>query len=241
MIKIANGAYTYGTQTGFHDVNINVNRGDAVCIMCQNVSGNSTLLKTIVGLFSLENGKYTFNDQTIDKKFLKDSTKTGPFYQKFGFVFQNSDIQLFNTSVTDEIAFGPQHLGLPQHEIDQRVNDCLKLLKIERLRDRVPYHLSGGEQKLVAIASVLAMNPDIVILDEPFNGLSPKYRELITQIVNQLHHAGKTIIISSHHFNQIRSLVDRVYVFSEDHTITREITADQLEEMPRFIDYLDNL
>ena len=80
------------------------------------------------------------------------------------------------------------------------------------------------------------MNPDIVILDEPFNGLSPKYRALITQIVNQLHHAGKTIIISSHHFNQIRSLVDRVYVFSEDHTITREITADQLEEMPRFIE-----
>ena len=130
MIKIANGAYTYGTQTGLHDVNINVNRGDAVCIMGPNGSGKSTLLKTIVGLFSLENGKYTFNDQTIDKKFLKDSTKTGPFYQKFGFVFQNSDIQLFNTSVTDEIAFGPQHLGLPQHEIDQRVNDCLKLLKM---------------------------------------------------------------------------------------------------------------
>lgn len=92
MIKIANGAYTYGTQTGFHDVNINVNRGDAVCIMGPNGSGKSTLLKTIVGLFSLENGKYTFNDQTIDKKFLKDSTKTGPFYQKFGFVFQNSDM-----------------------------------------------------------------------------------------------------------------------------------------------------
>lgn len=195
MIKIANGAYTYGTQTGFHDVNINVNRGDAVCIMGPNGSGKSTLLKTIVGLFSLENGKYTFNDQTIDKKFLKDSTKTGPFYQKFGFVFQNSDIQLFNTSVTDEIAFGSQSFRAScSMKLNQRVNDCLKLLKIERLRDRVPYHLSGGEQKLVAIASVLAMNPDIVILDEPFNGLSPKYRALITQIVNQLHHAEKQLL-----------------------------------------------
>lgn len=241
MIKITNGAYTYGSQTGFHDVNLQIQSGEAVCIMGPNGSGKSTLLKTIVGLFSLEKGKYVFNNQQIDKTFLSDSDNTGPFYQQFGFVFQNSDVQLFNTSVNDELAFGPEHLGLSKEDVQQRVNDCLKLLKIERLRDRVPYHLSGGEQKLVAIASVLTMNPDIIILDEPFNGLSPKYRALITQIVNQLHHAGKTIIISSHHFNQIRSLVDRVYVFSEDHTITREITADQLEEIPRFIDYLDNL
>lgn len=241
MIKIKNGAYTYGAQTGFHDVNLEVKRGESVCIMGPNGSGKSTLLKTIVGLFALENGQYTFNDRQIDQRFLKDSANTGPFYQKFGFVFQNSDIQLFNTSVTEELAFGPEHLGLPDADVKKRVDDCLKLLKIERLRDRVPYHLSGGEQKLVAIASVLTMNPEIIILDEPFNGLSPKYRTLIAQIINQLHAAGKTIIISSHHFNQIRSLVDRVYVFSEDHTITREITAEQLAEMPQFIDYLDNL
>lgn len=241
MIKISNGAYTYGSQTGFHDVNLEINRGEAVCIMGPNGSGKTTLLKTIVGLFSLENGKYTFDGQEIDQKFLKDSTKIGPFYQKFGFVFQNSDIQLFNTSVADEIAFGPKHLGLSTAEIEQRVEDCLKLLRIERLRDRVPYHLSGGEQKLVAIASVLTMNPEIIILDEPYNGLSPKYRNLITQVIDQLHQAGKTIIISSHHFNQIRSMVDRIYVFSEEHTINREISTAELEKMPSFVDYLDNL
>ena len=241
MIENKSGVYTYGSQTGFHDVNITIDRGESVCIMGPNGSGKSTLLKTIVGLFGLENGRYQFNGQEINHQFLKDSTKTGPFYQKFGFVFQNSDIQLFNTSVADEIAFGPKHLGLSTAEISRRVDDCLKLLKIERLRDRVPYHLSGGEQKLVAIASVLTMNPEIIILDEPFNGLSPKYRNLIAQLIQQLHQAGKTIIISSHHFNQIRSLVDRIYVFSEDHTITREITTDELEKMPSFVDYLDNL
>lgn len=241
MIKMVNASYTYGVQTGFHDVNLEINKGEAVCIMGPNGSGKSTLLKAIVGLFSLESGKYTFEGENIDKNFLKDSKKIGPFYQKFGFVFQNSDVQLFNTSVAEEVAFGPKHLGLSKDEVEQRVNDCLKLLKIERLRDRVPYHLSGGEQKLVAIASVLSMNPDIIILDEPFNGLSPKYRTLIMQIINQLHDAGKTIIISSHHFNQIRSLVDRMYIFSEDHTIVRNISTDKLEDMPQFNDYLDNL
>ncbi|TSO25917.1 ABC transporter ATP-binding protein [Lactobacillus sp. LL6] len=241
MIKINGGTYTYGVHTGFHDINLEIGKGDAVCIMGPNGSGKSTLLKTIVGLYALEDGSYTFNGQVIDKRFLKDSTKTGPFYQKFGFVFQNSEVQLFNTSVAEEIAFGPLHLGLTQEEVDKRVNDCLKLLKIERLKDRVPYHLSGGEQKLVAIASVLSMNPDIIILDEPFNGLSPKYRTLINQIIHQLHQSGKTLIISSHHFNQIRSIVDRVYVFSEDHTICRELSSQQLTDMPQFIDYLDNL
>ncbi len=143
--------------------------------------------------------------------------------------------------MADEVAFGPQHLGLTDQAVQQRVTDCLRLLRIERLRNRVPYHLSGGEQKLVAIASVLTMNPQVIILDEPFNGLSPKYRTLISRVIHQLHEAGKTIIISSHHFNQIRSLVNRIYVFSANHTITKEITSKELAGMPSFIGYLDNL
>ena len=144
-------------------------------------------------------------------------------------------------NVYDEIAFGLRNLGLDVTTVEQRTMDCLHLLKIERLKDRVPYHLSGGEQKLVAIASVLVMNPNIIILDEPFNGLSPKYRNLITKIINQLRLAGKTIIISSHHLNQVRNLVDKLYFFSEDHTIEKEVTVDKLESVPNFNEYLDSL
>lgn len=241
MIKISKGGYHYNGKIGIHDINLTINQGDAVCIMGPNGAGKSTLLKVMVGLYSLESGTYLFNGTKIDQAFLKDRKKIGKFYQQFGFVFQNSEIQLFNMSVYDEIAFGPRNLGLDPATVEQRTMDCLRLLKIEQLRDRVPYHLSGGEQKLVAIASVLAMNPNVIILDEPFNGLSPKYRNLITQIINQLRAAGKTIIISSHHFNQVRDLVDKLFFFSEDHTITREVAIDELDSLPNYIEYLDNL
>lgn len=132
-------------------------------------------------------------------------------------------------------------MGLRPEEIKKRTDDCLRLLQIERLKERVPYHLSGGEQKLVVIASVLAMNPNIIILDEPFNGLSPKYRTLIARIIKQLHEAGKTIIISSHHFNQVRDLVDKIYLFSEEHTIKQKVAISKLESLPSFVEYLDNL
>ncbi len=241
MISIETGSYHYNNQIGIHDINLEIDKGDAVCIMGPNGSGKSTLLKVLVGLYALDSGKYTFNGEKINAAFLKDQDKIGKFYQQFGFVFQNSEIQLFNMSVYDEVAFGPKNLGLPPEEIKKRTDDCLKLLQIERLKERVPYHLSGGEQKLVAIASVLAMNPNIIILDEPFNGLSPKYRTLITKIIKQLHEAGKTIIISSHHFNQVRDLVDKIYLFSEEHTIKQKVAIAELESLPRFVEYLDNL
>lgn len=85
------------------------------------------------------------------------------------------------------------------------------------------------------------MNPNIIILDEPFNGLSPKYRTLIARIIKQLHEAGKTIIISSHHFNQVRDLVDKIYLFSEEHTIKQKVAISKLESLPSFVEYLDNL
>lgn len=92
-------------------------------------------------------------------------------------MFQDSDVQLFNMTVEDEIAFGPRHLGLTEKEVMTRVDDMLKLMEIEKLRNRVPYQISGGEKKLVAIASVLAMNPSVIVFDEPFNGLSPRHRK----------------------------------------------------------------
>lgn len=241
MIKISKGGYHYNGKIGIHDINLTINQGEAICIMGPNGAGKSTLLKIIVGLYPLESGKYCFNGVNIDQEFLKDQKKVGKFYQQFGFVFQNCEIQLFNMNVYDEIAFGLRNLGLDATTVEQRTMDCLHLLKIERLKDRVPYHLSGGEQKLVAIASVLVMNPNIIILDEPFNGLSPKYRNLITKIINQLRLAGKTIIISSHHLNQVRNLVDKLYFFSEDHTIEKEVTVDKLESVPNFNEYLDSL
>ena len=154
--------------------NYRSSEGETIALMGPNGAGKSTLFKILVGLLPLSSGQYHFKDWTIDGPFLKDPHRAGQLFQQVGLIFQNSDTQLFNTSVYDELAFGPRQLGLAAVEIDQRVNDTLALLEIEHLRDRIPYHLSGGEKKLVAIASVLTMNPSLLLFDEPFNGLSPQ-------------------------------------------------------------------
>ena len=232
MITIQDGNYHYTEETGVHDIQLQIQKGETVGLMGPNGAGKSTLFKILVGLLPLSSGQYHFKDWTIDKDFLKDPYRAGQLFQQVGLIFQNSDTQLFNTSVYDKLAFGPRQLGLSAVEIEQRVNDTLTLLEIEHLRDRIPYHLSGGEKKLVAIASVLTMNPSLLLFDEPFNGLSPKYQKLIVALLQELKTAGKTIVISSHHFEQIAPIVERVLLFSEEHTITGSYDRADWENDP---------
>ena len=232
MIRIQDGNYHYTEETGIHDIQLQIQKGETVGLMGPNGAGKSTLFKILVGLLPLSSGQYHFKDWTIDQDFLKDPHRAGQLFQQVGLIFQNSDTQLFNTSVYDELAFGPRQLGLAETEVQQRVKDTLGLLEIEHLRDRIPYHLSGGEKKLVAIASVLTMNPSLLLFDEPFNGLSPKYQKLIVTLLQELKTAGKTIVISSHHFEQIAPIVERVLLFSEEHTITGSYDRSDWENDP---------
>lgn len=232
MITIQDGNYHYTEETGIHDIQLQIQKGETVVLMGPNGAGKSTLFKILVGLLPLSSGQYHFKDWTVDQDFLKDPHRAGQLFQQVGLIFQNSDTQLFNTSVYDELAFGPRQLGLAESEVDQRVKDTLGLLEIEHLRDRIPYHLSGGEKKLVAIASVLTMNPSLLLFDEPFNGLSPKYQNLIVALLQELKTAGKTIVISSHHFEQIAPIVERVLLFSEEHTITGSYDRADWENDP---------
>lgn len=232
MIRIQDGNYHYTEETGIHDIQLQIQKGETVGLMGPNGAGKSTLFKILVGLLPLSSGQYHFKDWTIDQDFLKDPHRAGQLFQQVGLIFQNSDTQLFNTSVYDELAFGPRQLGLAETEVQQRVKDTLGLLEIEHLRDRIPYHLSGGEKKLVAIASVLTMNPSLLLFDEPFNGLSSKYQKLIVTLLQELKTAGKTIVISSHHFEQIAPIVERVLLFSEEHTITGSYDRADWENDP---------
>ena len=232
MIRIQDGNYHYTEETGIHDIQLQIQKGETVGLMGPNGAGKSTLFKILVGLLPLSSGQYHFKDWTIDQDFLKDPHRAGQLFQQVGLIFQNSDTQLFNASVYDELAFGPRQLGLAETEVQQRVKDTLGLLEIEHLRDRIPYHLSGGEKKLVAIASVLTMNPSLLLFDEPFNGLSPKYQKLIVTLLQELKTAGKTIVISSHHFEQIAPIVERVLLFSEEHTITGSYDRADWENDP---------
>lgn len=226
MFSFSDISYGYTDKLSLDAINLSIQKNEFVCILGPNGSGKSTLFKLLNGLIFPSKGNYIYNGTLINTQFFKNSMNAKKFHQQIGFVFQNSDVQLFNTTVYDEIAFGPRQMGLSEIEIITRVSDCLNLLNIKQLETRIPYHLSGGEKKLVAIASVLSLNPDTLILDEPLTGLTVQAQETVISIIKELHRAGKTIVISTHNFNQIKNYPTRFIEFSENHTIILDKPAE---------------
>lgn len=198
MIKLDDICFAYDSTPVLKHFSTEIADGEFVVIKGDNGCGKSTLLNIINALEFAEIGTYTFDGTVIDKKTVKNEQFAKAFHQKIGYVFQNTDAQLFCSSVYDEIAFAPRQMQLDEAEIAKRVDDMLKLTGTEHLKERAPFHLSMGEKKKVAVASVLAMNPQVLILDEPMNFLDKKSREWLVDFLNQMHSVGKTIIIVSH-------------------------------------------
>lgn len=198
MIKLDNICFAYDSTPVLKHFSTEIADGEFVVIKGDNGCGKSTLLNIINALEFAEIGTYTFDGTLIDKKAMKNEQFAKAFHQKIGYVFQNTDAQLFCSSVYDEIAFAPRQMQLDEAEIAKRVEDMLKLTGTEHLKERAPFHLSMGEKKKVAVASVLAMNPQVLILDEPMNFLDKKSRQWLVEFLNQMHSVGKTIIIVSH-------------------------------------------
>lgn len=223
MIDIKNVSYSYGAEViALKNINLHIDEGEAIALIGVNGSGKSTLMKLINGLILSENGSYFFEGEEINNKNMQNEEFSKAFHKKVGFVFQNSDVQLFCSNVYDEIAFGPRQMGMNEEEVQKRVDDTLKLLKIEGLRNRQPYHLSGGEKKKVSIASVVVLNPDVYIFDEPMNGLDPKTKRFLKDFMITINSAGKTILCSTHDFEYVKGIFKRAVVFSSDHTIIRD-------------------
>lgn len=209
MIKLDDICFAYDSTPVLKHFGTEVANGEFVVIKGDNGCGKSTLLNIINALEFAEIGTYTFDGTVIDKKAVKNEQFAKTFHQKIGYVFQNTDAQLFCSSVYDEIAFAPRQMQLDEAEIAKRVDDMLKLTGTEHLKERAPFHLSMGEKKKVAVASVLAMNPQVLILDEPMNFLDKKSREWLVEFLNQMHSVGKTIIIVSH-TDDFDKMADRI-------------------------------
>ena len=222
MIKVENISFTYKNKIALDNVNINIKEGESIAIIGPNGSGKSTFLKLLNAIIFSSKGKYIFDNTEINEHSLKDTNLLKLFHKRLGFVFQNSDAQLFCSTVFEEVAFGLMQMELPEEEINKRVSDCLNLLNIDKLKDEHPYNLSGGEKKRVAIASVLAMNPEVITLDEPMNGIDPKGKRFLKQLLIDLNKSGKTIICATHDFEYIEGVFHRAIVFSEDHKIIRD-------------------
>lgn len=219
MIKLENVCYSYNGLVALRYVNLEINKGDTIVLQGSNGCGKSTLLKLLNGLIFAEEGEYYFDGELITPSKMKDSRFSKSFHKRIGFVFQNPDVQLFCNNVYDEISFGPLQMELSYEEIEKRVSDLLTLLNIEHLKDRAPYHLSGGEKKRVALASVLSMNPEVLVLDEPLAGLDKSTQDWLIDFLQELQSAGKTLIISTHDDSLAHLLGDRIVYMNEDHTI----------------------
>ena len=170
-------------------------------------------------LFPTKGEVWTYGRRLTEEE-LKDASFTAFFRQRVGLLFQNPDVQLFCPTVLDEIAFGPLQLGCPQEEALTKGREMMKMLGLEKIAQRSPQQISGGEKKKVALASMLAVNPDILLLDEPTGGLDPRTQVWLVEILGELHAIGKTIITATHDLSILEEIADRAFVMEESHTIT---------------------
>ncbi|MCF0143917.1 MAG: ABC transporter ATP-binding protein [Firmicutes bacterium] len=219
LIRLENVCFAYDGHIALRYINLEILKGETLVLQGANGCGKSTLLKLLNGLIYPEEGTYTFAGDEISEKTMKDSLFSKKFHQRVGFVFQNPDVQLFCGSVREEIEFGPRQMGLSEEEIRRRAEDVIRLLDIDNLAERAPYHLSGGEKKKVSLACVLSMNPEVLVLDEPLAGLDGATQDWLTDFLQELQNAGKTLIISTHDDDLAHLLGDRIVYMNSNHTV----------------------
>lgn len=219
IINLSHINYNYEEVSALNDISLEIYAGELIFFTGPNGCGKSTLFKLLNGLIFPTKGEYYFDNKKIDKNTLQDNMFAKNFHKRIGYIFQNPDVQLFNATVYDEIAFGPRQMNLDEEIIHQRINELLIYLNIQHLQDRPPYHLSGGEQKKVALAAILALNPDILMIDEPLNGLDNKTRQWFKDFLIDFIKANKTILISTHEQELLSLPHSRIIKFNDKHTI----------------------
>ncbi|MEV6138942.1 ABC transporter ATP-binding protein [Nocardia sp. NPDC051990] len=225
ILKCADLRYQYlGRFDALCGVSLEVSAGEKVALIGANGCGKSTLLKILDGLMFPDSGTYAAFGEKVTEDALEDEQMNMGFRSRIGFVFQNSDAQVFSPTVRDELAFGPLQLGLDRHRVAARIEDILALLGIADIADRAPFQLSGGQKKRVAIGTVLVMNPEVLLFDEPTAALDPRTSEWLTELIEDLADAGKTIVLATHDLDSLDRFADRCIVFGEDHTILAEAT-----------------
>jgi cobalt/nickel transport system ATP-binding protein len=209
-------SYKYESQTtALEAVSLTIESGTRVALLGANGSGKSTLLRLLNGLYFADSGTVLFQGVALTEQRFEEDRFAFDFRRRVGLVFQDPDAQLFNPTVFDEVAFAPLQMRWTRQEIYRRVAEALDLMEIADLRDRPPHRLSGGEKKRVALASVLVMDPEVLLLDEPTAALDPRSQSQIIDLLIGWAGSGKTIITATHDLGVVEDTADYCYVLEK--------------------------
>ena len=223
LFQVENVSYSYeGEVLALDQVSLEVRAGERIAIIGANGCGKSTLLKMMDGLCFPQRGRVLAFGHELSEEAFADDSFNYFFRRRVGLVFQDSDVQLFSPSVWDEVAFAPLQLGLDSHEVEERVERALTALRIGALRGRAPHRLSGGEKKRVALASILSLDPEVWLMDEPTAGLDPRSQSWLVDFIVDQAQMGRTIVTCTHDLGIVETIADRVYVMDEAHRIAAE-------------------
>jgi cobalt/nickel transport system ATP-binding protein len=222
IIRLEGISYSYYDKIpAVCDITLAVEEGERFSVIGANGSGKSTLLQIMSGLVHQSKGKIFFRGNEVSEQTLRNKSFLRFFRERVGYVFQDSDVQLFCPTVLDELLYGPLQLEVNEREALDRAFEVMQMLNIENLKDRPSYMLSGGEKKRVAIGSILTMNPEVLLFDEPTNGLDPRTQCFLVELMLSLSEAGKTLVISTHDLSLVDELHTKVALLSEDHRIEK--------------------
>jgi cobalt/nickel transport system ATP-binding protein len=205
--------FRYNKVVALDSMSLTIAPGQRVALMGANGSGKSTLLRMLDGLAFPEKGSIAFCGEPLTEESLQSPEFAYPFRRRVGFVFQNPDVQLFSPTVFDEVAFGPLQLEWPREKVRVKVDEMLEVMKITHLKDRSPHHLSTGEKKRVTLASVLVLDPEVLLLDEPTAALDPKSASQMVDFLVGLRGGAKTVITSTHDLAIVEDIADQCFVF----------------------------
>jgi cobalt/nickel transport system ATP-binding protein len=230
LIETRDLCYSYPHSVrALEGINFIAPRNARIAVIGSNGAGKSTLFKHFNGIFRPTSGEVLIRGEPITKQNIREVRKF------VGIVFQNADDQIFSPTVEQDVAFGPTNLGLDEETIHHRVHEALKIVGIEDLAERVPHHLSGGEKKRVAIAGVIAMEPEVLVLDEPTAGLDPQGVQDLVGFINSLSKTyGMTVIFSTHDVSLVAEVADYIYVMNKGKFVA-EGSVEQIFMQPEML------
>jgi len=230
LFEVDRLTYRYERLTALDNLTLSIAEGSRVALLGANGSGKSTLLRLLDGLHFANMGAVRFRGEELTEEHFASDEFAFAFRRQVGLVFQNPDVQLFNPTVFDEVAFGPLQMRWPKREVRERVGETLDRLRIAHLKDRVPHRLSGGEKKRVALASVLVLDPAVLLLDEPAASLDPRSQSQIIDLLVEWGGGAKSVIVATHDLGDLEDIADRCYVLDNGRLVAEGAPTDVLRD-----------